>query len=84
MTLVTRPGFSQTLQETRRQREEARQKAIADLRQRRDGRDASIEAINQHCRQERRSQRRRLDGRTAAAEFAERVFAGQSEEEGQE
>jgi hypothetical protein len=81
MNIVTRPGMNQTLQEAKRQRERARMQAVADLVQRRDGRDESISAINQHYRQERHSQRRRLDGRAAAAELAERVFGNLDEEE---
>jgi hypothetical protein len=80
MTIVTRPGINQTLQEARRQREKARMEAIADLNQRRDGRDESITRLTQHWRAGRRD-RGRCDGRNAAAEMAERVFGNSEEEE---
>jgi hypothetical protein len=80
MNIVTRPGMNQTLQEARWQKEEARQQAVADLSRRRDGRDESIGAINEHCRQQRHAQRRRLDGRAAAAELAERVYGNLDDE----
>jgi hypothetical protein len=79
MTFVTRPGMNQTLQETRRQREKARLEAVADLNQRRDGRDESIGRLTQHWRAGRRD-RGRVDTRTAAKEMAERVFGNPDDE----
>jgi hypothetical protein len=81
MTIVIRPGMNTTLQESKRQRERARMQAVADLALRRDGRDESIGAINQHFRQQRRQVRGRLDGRVAADELARKVFGNPDDEE---
>jgi len=82
MNIVTRPGFTQTLEQARREREKARMKAVADLAQRREGREESIARLNQHFQATRRG-RWRPDMRGYAREVAERVF-GNLDEEGLE
>jgi hypothetical protein len=79
MTLITRPGMNQTLQEARRIQERARMQAVAELSERRDGRDESTARLNQDFRSSRRH-RGRSDMRNAAAELAERVFGNPDDE----
>lgn len=83
MSRIVRPWLEVTLPETRRLREKERMRAVAEFNDRRNGVDESIQRLNGHLRASRHT-RGRVDMRSAARELAERVFAGQSEEEGQE
>ena len=79
MTIVTRPGINQTLQEAKREREKVRMQATAELAERRDGRDESTARLNREFQAGRRG-RWRADTRNAAKEVAERVFGIDEEE----
>ena len=76
MTIVVRPGLTQTLQQARREREKARMQAAAEMAARRAGQDESITRLNEAFQEMRRS-RHRTDTRTQAREKADRLFATQ-------
>jgi hypothetical protein len=78
MTIVTRPGITQTLQQARREREKARMQAVAELEERRNGADESIGRLNKEF-QAGRHARGRVDTRTQAREMADRVFGNEEE-----